>query len=433
MLVWFFAWLIIGLLRTSAFIHFSSPRTNFPTPSTRVFSVPTPHGKDNSNSNDLDRWNESQSPIALSLPDSGDETKDTNETNDANKMMLPTGLEPWQEQDLERVFDDVLFRMLFLMQRQAFLNVPNTAVRDMFQTCIESVEIANSTKPSAGRGLFATRDIPKGTIISFYPIHSIGCKFDSGSCLSVQIAESSEAMIDVEKSAYALYSLVERPLLGIDLMKEYPNHHPKLFVDMNPKARLYDGWFCGLINDSTIVTFLGDTDYYRISRGDQRNVEIIPFSRVAPFQVGVTTRPVKKGEELFVSYGYNYWANQLRIKMEDQGKTIVEPSMESMDEIRRQEEQAAMEMLEIINMVEERYAQAAEGVAKLLEGLGDVPIAASKVENRVASSSRQRLSNFMHLFRPPIQKLKAIIHFLRFQVRKRIRIVGRIFRRSRFS
>ena len=68
-------------------------------------------------------------------------------------------------------------------------------------------------------------------------------------------------MIQVEQSAYALYSLIERPLLGVDLMTRYPNHHPRLFVDMNPKIKLYDGWLCGLINDAAMVRYHGDTEY----------------------------------------------------------------------------------------------------------------------------------------------------------------------------
>ena len=36
-------------------------------------------------------------------------------------------------------------------------------------------------------------------------------------------------------------------------MTRYSNYHPQLFVDMNPKAKLYDGLFCALINGAAIA------------------------------------------------------------------------------------------------------------------------------------------------------------------------------------
>lgn len=280
---------------------------------------------------------------------------------------LPTGLEPWQEDELQQILDDALSRLAFVMQYQVFSKTSNPHVRDMFQTCRDSVEIRTSTIPGAGRGLFATHDIPPGTIVAFYPIHSMGFKFVSGSCLSLQIAENPDDLIQVEQSAYALFSLIERPLLGVNLMTRYSNHHPRLFVDMNPKAKLYDGWFCGFINDAAMVKYLGDTDYYRISRGPKRNIEIVPFSRVAPFQVGVTTRHVQQGEELFVSYGYSYWAS--KIDHDSNGE-----QQQQLDEIQRQEELAAIECSQWIQTVQDRYALAAQGVAEIFEGLDDLPI-----------------------------------------------------------
>ena len=152
---------------------------------------------------------------------------------------------------------------------------------------------------------------------------------------------------------------------------------------MNPNARLYEGWYCGLINDAAIVRHLADTEYYQLSRGQKRNVEIVPFSSVAPFQVGVTTRNVRKGEELFVSYGYNYWASALR-----QGSSMTKGGHEkeeqeiqnndAVDEKRRaviqqQEDRATVDIANAIQLVQENYAEAAEQLADLFEGLGPTP------------------------------------------------------------
>ena len=58
-----------------------------------------------------------------------------------------------------------------------FVLVVLLLLEQMMQTCRDSVEISDSTIPGAGRGLFASRDIAKGTIIALYPIHSLGCQF----------------------------------------------------------------------------------------------------------------------------------------------------------------------------------------------------------------------------------------------------------------
>jgi hypothetical protein len=143
---------------------------------------------------------------------------------------------------------------------------------------------------------------------------------------------------------------------------------------------------CGFINDAAMVQYPGDTDYYRISRGPRRNVEIVPFGRVAPFQVGVTTRHVKQGEELFVSYGYNYWASKLddndQVRHHDPKQL-----QQRMDEIQRQEDLAAMELAAMIQTVQDRYALAAEGVAELFEGLDELPILAPVTTTTAATTS----------------------------------------------
>lgn len=329
----------------------------------------------------------------------------TNKNNEKYDPVAPrsTGLEPWQEEELEQLFDDALMRMTFIMEAEAFATVENPAVRDMFRTCLDSVHVAPSTIPGAGRGLFASQDIPKGTIVAFYPIHAIGCKFDSGYCFSSQISESPDDLIDMEKSEYALFAFLERKLLGVDLQSRYHPTEPRLFVDMNPNSTLYPGWFCGLINDCAIVQHLGDVDYYKISRGPRRNVEIVPFGSVASFQVGITTREVPKGEEFFVSYGYNYWATKVRLQQMDASSTVAdnkELEERVASEIRQQEDQAVLELMDIISAMEESYADASLGVTQIFESLGDFPVPAAVVETNncksmVASTATARSSTLI--------------------------------------
>lgn len=75
-----------------------------------------------------------------------------------------------------------------------------------------------------------------------------------------------------------------------------------------------DGWFSHLINDGTTPTLPGKDDlfnYYETSTLKQNCIDI-PWGP-SPLSATVTTRDghVKKGEELFTSYGACYWVGQL--------------------------------------------------------------------------------------------------------------------------
>lgn len=303
-----------------------------------------------------------------------------------------TGLSIQQTRHLDHLLEDTLYRIVFLMEHtEKLVNDPGyaseavqhndpTALRVLLQTCQETVHIGTSTIPNAGRGLFASQDIPKGTIVSWYPIHAIGCRFENGACQSVQLNtlssnggdnssknNSPAEPINLENSAYTLLSMTDAPLLGIDIANEFPDG-PRIFVDMNPSLEVPKGWYCGYINDAATVQHDQDPTYYPISKGKQ-NVEIVPFG-VQPFQVGVTTKDVVKGEELFVSYGYNYWRKALHFANNGNQQKPWEPLDES---ILSQEEDMAEELSETIQYVQEHYAEASGALAELFLGLGPLP------------------------------------------------------------
>ncbi len=279
------------------------------------------------------------------------------------------------EENLDALFQEALFRMSFFMETDYLLRVKNEQLQNLFQTCVDSVYIHPSTIPQAGRGLFAKVDIPKGTIIAFYPVHCIGLKFESGLCNSLQLSESNsnEDLIDVQSSAYALFSLANRELCGVDLQTEFKNS--RLFVDMNPAKDVREGWYCGLINDAAVVRYQGDLEYYVNSRGRQ-NVEIVPFS-TAPFQVGVTTKDIKADDELFVSYGYNYWMNKLTldkdnttVKNGDSQNSAGDDDWEPKPvEIEEQENDAMIEIFVAVDNVEEKYEEASWVLAQVFNGM----------------------------------------------------------------
>eukprot|EP00980_Cylindrotheca_fusiformis_P008332 scaffold1750_cov108-Cylindrotheca_fusiformis.AAC.3 len=265
-----------------------------------------------------------------------------------------SGLSKREEDDLDILLDEALFRFSFFMETDYLRQVENAALRDLYTSCIDLVHVQNSTIPQAGRGLFASRDIPKHTIVTFYAAHCIGCKFPTtGLCHSVQMmmttSDENINPIEFENSQYTLFSIGNRPLCGVDLVNNF--NGAQLFVDMNPSIPCREGWYGGLINDATKVSFPGDLDYYPTSRS-QRNVEIVPFS-TAPFQVAITTRDVAKGEELFASYGYNYWANnRLDRNNNNSDDNLFATRLEA------QENQALDEIMHMMEVANTKYAEA---------------------------------------------------------------------------
>lgn len=326
-----------------------------------------------------------------------------------------TGLTIQQQDQLEEVLSEALNRMTFVMDQTELLarqpvvdgEESHELLPALFQDCLESVRVADSTIPQAGKGLFATRDLPKYSIVGFYPVHCIGCIFPSPNenaynpnvCQSVQISEDPCKQIDHENSQYALLSsFCNRPLLGVDLQKHF---HPEtqLYVDMNPHNSIEPGWYCGYINDGAIVQELGDEEYYPKSLAKQ-NVEIVPFGSSAPFFVGVTTKDVRSGDELFFSYGYSYWAKKLT--------TDNRADLKKSATILEQEDRLTRDTVEAIEAVNELYKEAASDLVDLFHGLGPLKDINKEEEKAIlltyANESRRRAMS---------RSLKALLPSLR--------------------
>lgn len=105
-----------------------------------------------------------------------------------------------------------------------------------------------------------------------------------------------------------------------------------LFVDANPHQPLIDGWMGHLVNDGAIVASSSEQsilDYYAATRA-AKNCVHVPFGP-SPIQATVTTRKVKKGQELFTTYGCSYWMDAL---MGSAGMDAVEISPAIQEEVK---------------------------------------------------------------------------------------------------
>lgn len=177
-----------------------------------------------------------------------------------------------------------------------------------FQMRIQKVvSSGESSIPGAGQGLFAKKNIKKGTLIGFYPVHGIGVEFEDDTFICCGMTSSDQNYFDRIKdlkSNYIQY-LVGSRQLGISDFGE----DAQLFVDVNPSRTDLSGcWNGHLVNDGATLSEnseKGMLEYY-VASEKRKNCVHIPFGP-SPLIAVVTTRKVKKGEELFTTYGCLYW------------------------------------------------------------------------------------------------------------------------------
>ena len=204
---------------------------------------------------------------------------------------------------------DGLSRMNVVMTTEFFGR--DGSLKQLYSQIVKSVTVKDSSIPGAGLGLFATRNIKAGTIVSFYPAHALGLEVNN-----VQIFVSDGPVDETyfrenppAKSCYLHATdqpIFNRPSLLASVapeMKDSP-----LYLDVNPGREVDPAWVSQYINDGAMVesnTEEGVSTYYKVSTS-KKNCIHIPFGP-SPIMATVTTKKVKKGEELFTSYGCVYW------------------------------------------------------------------------------------------------------------------------------
>ena len=227
----------------------------------------------------------------------------------------------------------------------------------------KAVSCGESSIPGAGQGLFANQIIKKGTVVGFYPVHGIGAEFDDGSSTCCGMTpEDQEHFYEIQnfggQSNYIQMLIGSRRLGTADFGED-----TQLFVDVNPNRKDSTGsWNGHLVNDGAIVSEnseQGMLDYYTASQRSKNCVHI-PFGP-SPLLAVVTTRKVKKGEELFTTYGCLYWL-----------ETIIKPGEEYADAteaVRLQARETAQDLLTAMRSAQTMYvnqqAELEESFAKV--------------------------------------------------------------------
>ncbi|KAL7535264.1 hypothetical protein ACHAXR_010501 [Thalassiosira sp. AJA248-18] len=212
----------------------------------------------------------------------------------------------------------------------------------------------------AGLGLFATKNIKAGTCVGLYPAHALGYELfvpieeggemneDNLQDLSMFLAEPEDEKYFSEQphgnSPYLHATdqpLFQRSSLLSSLFDEGEDEMvPPLYLDVNPNRNkeldvqlnhnlicdVYEGtWTSHYINDGASLLDMQKTgtsiedgiEQYYTQSTQNKNCIHIPFGP-SPILATVTTKKVKKGQELFTSYGVVYWLGAVDIPDDDE-------------------------------------------------------------------------------------------------------------------
>jgi len=203
-------------------------------------------------------------------------------------------------------------------------------------TEVKPSSIGGSNGDDAGLGLFAKKNIKAYTIVSFYPAHALGVDHDmissgDGSSPLFVTTPNNEAYFAKHSSFNSPYlhctdqPIYQRPSLllednGEDVSQQQQQQQlPSVFLDVNPQLPRVDNcWVSQMINDGATVqqqqqpgattTEAAILEYYRQSAA-AKNCIHIPFGP-SPVLATLTTKKVKKGQELLTTYGATYWLGE---------------------------------------------------------------------------------------------------------------------------
>eukprot|EP00980_Cylindrotheca_fusiformis_P007528 scaffold1561_cov129-Cylindrotheca_fusiformis.AAC.20 len=231
-----------------------------------------------------------------------------------------------------------------------FLDQCGGSLKQLNSNIVKSVKVAESSIPEAGKGLFATKNIKAGTIVSFYPAHTLGVEYGDESFFVTLSDADRNYFNDCPPHASSYLHATDQPIFKrhsviADLGAEVS--HLPLYLDVNPNREVSPAWVSQFINDGAIMpdnTESGISVYYKESKL-KKNCIHIPFGP-SPILATIATKKIKKGEELFTSYGCVYWIG-VQFPNEE-GSRMTE-------QIQQQINDSAQDLFSAMNLASTRY------------------------------------------------------------------------------
>lgn len=185
----------------------------------------------------------------------------------------------------------------------------------------DSVEVRDST--IAGRGLFAIRDIPAWSIVTFYPVHYLEHSKEMKEKSALHMcAPTSGDWFDTEDEMVATRNRLQPYQYTLNHMDNnedvvFEGFQTSIYGDPDI-VRPYE--LGHLINDACSMSKTPtDKEWERYVR-KSINTNVMPHHFGLYKMAIVTTRPIQCGEELLMTYGVPYWCK-------DYSKRAFSPSL----------------------------------------------------------------------------------------------------------
>jgi len=157
---------------------------------------------------------------------------------------------------------------------------------------LNKVRVAASLIPGAGRGVFATCDIKRREVITFYPADVVFFKSTS------QLLFSQDMLL--EKTSQEQETFAKRFDYRLELNDQFAiATHPDFDSDMN--------FVSHIINDGCVTNPLHLTkEAYEAQQRQSMNCVHLP-TKDQLYVVSVAYKDIAKNQEIVTSYGFGYW------------------------------------------------------------------------------------------------------------------------------
>ena len=180
---------------------------------------------------------------------------------------------------------------------------------------IARTRVATSSIPDAGMGLFATRDIAVGELVTMYPGDALamwtpedGMTLGSGQSIR-------EAFIAVDRpldSEWAIKWKAQDEAFISQAMGYAVRTGPHRAIIGDPAQRSDAAYLGHMANDAAMCTQPGTaTLFYASASEAASNVGLETKGLKGCHHAVVATKPIASGAEIFLSYGQSYWLSRL--------------------------------------------------------------------------------------------------------------------------
>lgn len=207
--------------------------------------------------------------------------------------------------DINRFRDIILDR---IKKCDIKLDYPHT-IKLIYDSLPKLVHNNIIVKPSSlhGNGVFATCDIPKNVVVTFYPAHAVHID-GTASVFRTESTSFQDFASDHDKYArdYSAYFRVERNNFIVGNPHEISNPMHLGHIINDPVGNIFnDVSFDKTKNYKIFMNLMKD---YFVKGFKMQNCKLVPDEKNLMIYVK-TTKNIKEGEELFVCYEPLYWFN----------------------------------------------------------------------------------------------------------------------------